>query len=264
MSAPGDSSAAKASPPLADLLADYLRRQTAAEHAGLAPADRVGEVVPFETAPVQPVDPRIAWDGALTALRLYQPAGDASPLSPPAGWPALVASPEPLTAVPLCVGNFPQLVRNFHVLLRPAEWSVPRPGRAAPVPGLAEWAEEAGSSPSLPLALLALGCLRLSGQFDAADRLVRSRAVPPEWQPAWTNERAALAWHRGRTQEADELWSREPAGTPTRFNRGMAALFTGRPADAGSWLNRAVGEIAEEDPWHHLGRLYLALAQTHG
>ena len=47
---------------------------------------------------------------------------------------------------------------------------------------------------------------------------------------------------------------------PVLFNRGMAALFTGQPADARADLRRAVEQIPESSGWHHLGRLYLALA----
>src|SRR5581483_2619950 len=51
-----------------------------------------------------------------------------------------------------------------------------------------------------------------------------------------------------------------PESVPVLFNRGMAALFLGRPAEAREDLRRAVGRLPEPDGWHHLGRLYLALA----
>src|SRR5207237_5397615 len=52
-----------AQPPLADLMARYLGRQTAAHVAGLA-AVEPGEVEPYEAVPVQAVDPWDAGDGA--------------------------------------------------------------------------------------------------------------------------------------------------------------------------------------------------------
>jgi hypothetical protein len=48
------------------------------------------------------------------------------------------------------------------------------------------------------------------------------------------------------------------------FNRGMAALFLGQPAKARNWLARAADQLPETSGWHHLGRLYLALAEMRG
>ena len=45
------------------------------------------------------------------------------------------------------------------------------------------------------------------------------------------------------------------------FNRGMASLFLGKFADARAALSEAVKQLPEGDGWHHLGRLYLTLAQ---
>src|SRR5690349_549513 len=75
-------------PSLAELLAGYLQRQGAAEAAGLGLAP-TGEVVPFEAAPVQPVDPRLAWTEAVAAVRFFRPQASRS-LTPPPDWPGLV------------------------------------------------------------------------------------------------------------------------------------------------------------------------------
>jgi hypothetical protein len=48
------------------------------------------------------------------------------------------------------------------------------------------------------------------------------------------------------------------------FNRGTAALFLDRPTEARKPLTDAVALIPESSPWHHLGRLYLALAELRG
>ena len=45
------------------------------------------------------------------------------------------------------------------------------------------------------------------------------------------------------------------------FNRGMAALFLGRPAEAREPLRQAVAQLPEKGSWHHLARLYLTLAE---
>ena len=53
-----------------------------------------------------------------------------------------------------------------------------------------------------------------------------------------------------------------PANTPVLFNRGMAALFSDRPQEARTALTEAVARLPEAGAWHHLGRLYLALAES--
>jgi hypothetical protein len=65
-------------PPLADLMARYLQQRSEDQKAGLVSKDAAGEVVPFEAAPVQTADPRLAWDEATAAVRLLQPKSDAS------------------------------------------------------------------------------------------------------------------------------------------------------------------------------------------
>ncbi len=52
---------------ITELFAKYLQDQLAARAAGFADADDMGEVIPHEAGPVQPVDPRLAWDGAVEA-----------------------------------------------------------------------------------------------------------------------------------------------------------------------------------------------------
>ena len=49
---------------------------------------------------------------------------------------------------------------------------------------------------------------------------------------------------------------------PVLFNQGIAALFGGKSVEARACLSKAVEQIPEENAWHHLGRLYLALAET--
>ncbi len=74
------------------------------------------------------------------------------------------------------------------------------------------------------------------------------------------NEEAALAWHRGQTEEALAAWQAQKASVPVLFNRGMAALFLGRSAEAQASLTEAVTQLPDTSAWHHLGHLYLALA----
>jgi hypothetical protein len=84
------------------------------------------------------------------------------------------------------------------------------------------------------------------------------------WRAAWANEEAALLWHDGQWEQAAEAWQTQPASVPVRFNRGMAALFLGRPANAHADLQQAAGQLPEDQAWHHLARLYVALSETRG
>ena len=77
-----------AQPALAKLFACYLKRETSAHQKGLGFAEPEGEVVPFEAVPVQPVEPRLAWEEARAVLA-YLAAGEPLPaLSAPPEWPA--------------------------------------------------------------------------------------------------------------------------------------------------------------------------------
>ena len=255
-----------APPPLAALLAGYLRQQKEAHAAGLAATEAGGEVVPYEAGPVQPIDSRTAWEEATAAVRFFTPARDPRGWEPPPHWPTLVAAHEPAASLAFGLGNFPQLVRDLQLVL-----SVPAPRqiragviRPAAAPLLAEWTAEAGRKGQYPQVLLGLGALRLARLFDEAGDVIQAHdaAVPAAWRPVWDNERAALAWHRGEEDEARALWLAQPASVPVLFNRGMAALFLGLPGEAGPVLQEVVARIPASSSWHHLAQLYLTLAET--
>jgi tetratricopeptide (TPR) repeat protein len=254
-------------PSLHDLLARYLDRQTSAHEEGLGLADLGGEVMPFDAVPVQPVEPRLAWTEALDVLRAMDLPADAGSYPAPAEWPTLVASHEPEVALPFCLGNFPQLVRHLPGLLHLLEGGALRgpAGAAAPVPGLQEWAERTARTEQYPQALLAVAALRLARQFDAAAALLsKMKGVPAAWHGLRANEEAALAWHRGDFDKAAASWGAQAESVPVLFNRGMAALFLGQPAEARTALGRAAAQLPEDGAWHHLARLYLALAEMRG
>ncbi len=260
-----DQSGTPAQPHLAELLTRYLHRQASVHSAGLGVADTTGEVVPFEAVPVQPVEPRLAWDEAVAVARCFHADKPKQDWQVPADWATIVATQESAAALAFCLGNFPQLVRNLQALLHANDLSELRPNRARPVEAVAldDWASGVAQKRQYPQILLVAGVLRLAGQFDQAEELLqRLRAeVPEEWRAAWANEEAALAWHRGQPQKAVDLWNAQAASVPVNFNRGMAALFMDKPAEARPFLVHAVDGLAEDDAWHHLGRLYLALAE---
>jgi tetratricopeptide (TPR) repeat protein len=243
---------------LSDLFTRYLQRQAGACARGLGYPESADEVVPHEAVPVQPVDPQRALEDGLAVLgHLKGPAQ--TPDAPP-DWPALVAAQEPAVSLAFCLANFPQLVRTLHPLLAGDLTSLRgTPGRAVPAPGLEDWA---GRAREYPQVLVAAGALRLARHFDGAARLLVRSEAPPAWRALAANEKAALAWHAGRAEEALALWQAQEPSVPVLFNRGMASLFLGQAAAARPALAQAVAALPETSAWHHLGQLYLALASS--
>jgi hypothetical protein len=249
---------------LAELFAEYLGRQVAAHENGLA-LPEAGDVQPYEAGPAQPVEPRVAWDEAVAVLPHFS-AGRHTVKVPPE-WGTLVAAQEPLTALPFCAGNFPQLVRDVHTLMRGDLGAAAQPaGPPVAAEALLDWAERTARSDQWPQVLLAVGALRLARQFDRAAEVLKERRaeVPAEWKSAWTNEEAALLWHRGQRAEAAALWRSQPESVPVLFNRGVAALFLNQAVEARTLLRQAAEKLPENGAWHHLARLYLALAEMRG
>jgi hypothetical protein len=249
-----------AQPSLNDLLTRYLAKQADACAVGAAAC--ADEVTPYEAGPVQPIDPKLAWDEALAVFALAKAPVNTRGWKAPPAWSQLVASHEPVVALAMAAGNFPQLVRNFHMILQTTDPTrlKPQVGRPTAVPELIVWAE---SMSDMPRTLLALGTLRLAKQLDAATAYVRKHdaAITAPWRTAWENEKAAVAWHAGRAEEALALWQQLEPSVAVQFNRGMAQLFLGNAEAARGELSTAVARLPETSAWHHLGKLYLALTR---
>ncbi len=251
---------------LTELFSQYLHRQIAAQAEGLGLADPDGHAVPHEAVPIQPVDPRLAWDNALAVIHTSpsRSVREGDPVSVPPDWPSLVAAQEPAFALAICIGNFPQMVRSLQPLLTGGDLSTLRQAPSRPVnvsPALLHWAKTMHGYPQL---LVAAGVLRLARRFEEArDLLEANRETPAAWKALRANEEAALAWHRGNAEEALALWQTQKTSVPVLFNRGMAALFLGHTTDARSALSQAVAQLPDTNAWHHLGHLYLALLAAH-
>src|SRR5437867_12714217 len=114
-----DKSHLSGQPGLAELFARYLHGQARVHEAGLA-APVTGEVVPYEAAPSQTADPKLAWEESLAVLPYYVSsfAGDAKRVKAPPDWPALVAAQEAALSVAFCLGNFPHLPRSLQPVLQ--------------------------------------------------------------------------------------------------------------------------------------------------
>ncbi len=252
-----------AHPNIGELMARYLENQTKARGAGVGEMP-VYEVEPYEAAAFPLVEPRTAWDEAVAAVRLLDPEMARLNIAPPSDWSSLISGLDPIAAISFAAGNFPQLVRDLPALIRTARRSElqPKPTAALDGSSLESWAVRVAKKGLLPDTLIAVGSLRLAGKFEAAGQQIdelRSKAGD-RWQAALTNEEAALAWHRGDCDRAAELWQKLPESAPVCFNRGMSSLFRDQAPAARAALTQAIALLPEDDAWHHLARLYLALA----
>ena len=223
-------------------------------------------MTPYDAGPVQPIDAGVAWTEAIASAACFQPVFDAKTLTVPPEWVSLVAGHEPAVALAFCMGNFPQLVRNFHLILQsaaPPRLSV-NSGRAAEVPALVDWARKVGAKKQYPQVVLALGCLRLAKNFPQAEALIAEHdaLVPGEWRAAWQNEKAGFAWHQGRAEGARDIWNALEPCVPVLFNRGMADVFGGDVVRGRATLDAVAEQIPETSAWHHLARLYALLGPS--
>jgi tetratricopeptide (TPR) repeat protein len=247
---------------LPGLFRRYLEKRAAAHATSLAEPGP-GEVVPFEAVPIQPPDPKAAWDAALEAAKFYGP-----PALPriPANWPELMAHCAAELALPFCLGNYPQLVRDLAPFVEPADLTrlLPTVSRSPRRPDTVEHCALPKPSDNPIQILFSVASFRLAKEYDQAAELLRHYRdkIPPQYAAAWANEEAALAWHSGRVDEAQASWESQSDIAPVLFNRGVAAVFSNRSADARSFLKQAVSQIQDGSPWYHLGSFYIALAET--
>ncbi|MBM4072550.1 MAG: hypothetical protein FJ271_27010 [Planctomycetes bacterium] len=246
-------------PGLAGLAARYLNQQLHAEALGLGRHDSASEVELFEAGPVQAIDPRPAWQGANVVLPFFAAA---APVRVPACWGQLVAAQEPAVALAFCAGNYPQLMRDWHLLLHHDKLADLCPQPAAPLSiDLEEWIKPMRAAAAFPDVILALGCLRLARQFESAGDLLKTVKVPAPWRGAWANEAAAIDWHQGKHGDALAAWNKQEASVPVLFNRGMSSLFLGKKKQAEDAFLQANSRLPESSSWYHLGQLYLTFAR---
>src|SRR5262249_15666139 len=153
----------------------------------------------------------------------------------------------------------PQQVRDLNLLLQSKDFSeLPSTGaeEAPASTGLRNWANQHVRKGTFPQALIGCALLRAGGDYEAAAAALSGlRGSTP------AQCRAALLGGRGERQQAAKLWAGLPENSAVLFNRGMAALFMNKPARARDCLRKAVANLNDSDPWHHLASLYLALAE---
>lgn len=246
-------------PSLADLMTSFL----AARSDAAAACEPVGsEVEPHEVAAGFRVEPRTAWADATATL-------PATPAALPTEWATLVALPTPAYAVPMAAGSFPQRVKDVAPLLAKFDPAALRPNAGVPAAGLSglrTWVVREAKKRTAMSALLAAGVARAAGELDwAAELLADAEALcTGDDRARWENERAALAWQAGDAAGALARWEALADAPAVRFNRGMALLFLGRPADARAALTGAIEALPEGSGWRDLAELYRTLAEIHG
>jgi hypothetical protein len=247
-----------------ELLATYLQSQVALT-AGDQPAPAVAEVELYEVTSYRPVDAKLAWAEAVVALR----QGGVEPAARPVGWHQLTARLGERLDLPLCVGNYPQMVRDLSKLLQARSFAalIGRPATSQPVgieppAALVEWITAQLEAGTPAQQLTAVGCLRLLGQFerakvwfaDSADRL------PESYRVVVANERAGLLWACGERDAAAAIWEGLAASGPVWFNRGLACLFRDQFTRAVTLFTHAAEQLPPSSGWHHLALFYRTLA----
>lgn len=260
-------------PALGQLLEQFLKNRLASAEGGLLSEVEAGEVTPYQAVAIHLVEPRTALQEAVEAadylLATEQASGFRLPaMKIPPDWATLVRSQDSSVAVPFCLGNFPQMVRDVTPLLAGVSATELRlsAGRPIEVVGVSEWGRKMLGKSRFAEAVFAAAALRLANQYDAASELLEEirRTAPAEYGSVLLNEEAALAWHQGELEEAGRLWAKHPGqqSPAILFNRGLAALFAGGSAEAAPLLTRAADALPESSAWHHLARLYATLAES--
>ncbi|QEL16160.1 tetratricopeptide repeat protein [Limnoglobus roseus] len=231
-----------AQPSLADLTSRFLARPAALE------TDT--SVEPHEVMAGFTADARTTWTEA-TAAAKFLGVKDL-PATLPGEWAAhsRQASAEFL---PLAIGHFPQQVRDINSLISPAK-------KLSTTTESRGWTATSAKSP-LANALLQAASARVGGNYAEAERLLAQAETLAD-ETAKTvveNERAALLWQQGQRTAAVAIW-KQSDNRVSAFNLGMAALANGQKSEAHAHLNAAAEQLPESSGWHHLARLYLALA----
>ena len=252
-------------PSIAELTVRLLARTDTAD--ALA-AVAISEVEPHEVAVALRTEPRQSWQEGLAVLKTFVVSAPMD-ISQPVEWASLIVRRGLSHSLPFALCNFPQQVRDLNPLLQTKDLSKLQSAEteaAAASIGLRNWANQHIRKGTFPQALIGCALLRAAGDYDAAAAALSGLrgCTPAEWQAALTNEEAALLWERGERQQAAQLWAGLPENSAVLLNRGMAALFMNKPAQARENLRKAVANLKDSEPWHHLASLYLALAEMQG
>ena len=236
-------------PSLRDLTARYLAAQ-AVNPAGGAES----EVEPHEVLGGFRPTAAQTWADAVAPLAAVGLSADG--LTCPPEWAAFAAAGGPVAVVPLAAGFFPQRVSDPSALFA-GTFSPPAADRHAGFDALRQWVAAAVGGGSAARLLVAAGVAACLGDTLTADAMLA--AAEPlcvgAGRIAWENQRAAVRYVAGKA--ADWAAVTGPVGD---YNRGLAALFAGRPGDAVAPLRRAAEALPAGSGWAALAGLYATLA----
>lgn len=209
------------------------------------------EVEPHEVLNGFRTDARTAYTDAVLPLTLLGVSGLSVALPPE--WASYAHSDLGTVAVPMAAGLFPQRVRDLSALLTAADVTALSPHGHEPAAGfssLRSWIQK--NLTTIPVSWLARGI---------GHNLGVQMSSPSDASAAAQNDAATANWLNGRHAEAVALWLEMPDSPVASFNRGMSLLFTGKAADAISYLRQATVTLPDTSGWSHLAQLYLALAE---
>jgi hypothetical protein len=232
-------------PSLATLTARFLAKN---EDVGTVEAS----VEPHEVASAFVAYPKAAWNEAVAAAKLL---GVTDSIPVPGDWAAFVQQAGPVDCLPLAIGHFPQQVSDVSRLLEGK--------RTTPSVRSNTWTAKPAKLPILNHLLNAADA-RLSGRWSEAEKQLADAekiASTDAFKTLVKNERAALALAKGDTATATKLWTELSPTAVGAFNLGVTAMMQNK-ADAKKWFTEAAERLPETSSWHHLAKMYLALAST--
>lgn len=233
-------------PSLADLTSRHLSRTSPTDVATEFDAEPYEVVSGFRT------EARTAWVEATVALKLL---GVSTTPVAPTDWANVVRQMAPVSALPLCIGHFPQLVSDLSGL---RTGSFTHPSQASF--SVAAYVSKAERSNTQAARLTAAAVARMAGDYATAEKLLADATD----DAARANETAALLWQQGKTAEAVAVWESMPDSSVRSFNLGLANLVVGKRVEAVRHLSKAVDGLPETGGWKPLAALYLALTEVAG
>ncbi len=256
-------------PRLSELFADFLRRRISEPPVPQAVVE--SEVEPHQAATLVVLDVRQSLNDATAAADWLLTKEDATAfhaIQMPPGWAHLVRNQESIVAIPFCVGNYPQMLRDVAPLLS-GNVQTALAAQIAQAPTMTDvsaWGDSMLQRGKWAESLFAAAVLRSGGQQkEAAELLGRiAKLAPKSCEPLCRNEHAALAWCAGDRKRAGQLWDAHPQCEcpPILFNRGLAAIVGGKFQEADKLLRQTVAKLSDESAWRHLAQLYLTLIKS--
>ncbi|OWK34715.1 hypothetical protein [Fimbriiglobus ruber] len=266
MTTPQNFISPSAQPSLNDLMNRYLANKSAT--SGMDLSSDGTEVEPHEVAGGFRASAKTTWDEATAVFKVF--GVEPEKLAAPPEWSSFVAMETAAVAVPFAAGVFPQRLRHVPALIGAADLTSFRPSAGAEqVSGFSSlrgWVRKTLRGRSATGLIVASGIAAALGDWTDAEAALT--AAEPlctgAWRGVWENQRAALLWLRGRSEEAGRVWAEHDSPSATAFNRGLTALFSAQTTGAADQFQTATADLPDSSGWCHLAKLYQSLAHARG